>query len=175
MKSSNEHFKRICNVYNQQYNGNLKEDMISGTYGFLNNLIGSLFNFSRDETMKTNVFQAKQIFGEFETICSGQSIDMCINVLFWDDTSLRDVLLNVIKIVTKTSIYFSQVLKDIISSSETRGANLTYYIVARSEIDICDIKIEYQKQHNNISLEQAIESGFCGKQYGLFKARIFNF
>ncbi|CAD5215394.1 unnamed protein product [Bursaphelenchus okinawaensis] len=107
-----------------------------------------------------NFAQLRIVFDEYQKTC-GHSIEQAIASEFSGD--IKDGLEAVIKSIRNRPGYFAELLYNSMKGLGTRDGDLIRIIVTRSEIDLADIRNEYQRIYGK-SLESAI-SGDCSGSY----------
>jgi Annexin len=89
--------------------------------------------------------------------------------------SIKTSLLAIVKCMTDCSVYFAERLYDSMAGAGTNDKALIRTIVSRSECDLGDIKIAFQKKYSK-SLESFIEVCMnCFKPLNTFKHKIMIF
>uniref|UniRef100_A0A914CX85 Annexin n=1 Tax=Acrobeloides nanus TaxID=290746 RepID=A0A914CX85_9BILA len=105
-----------------------------------------------------NFLQLRLVFDEYEKV-SKHPIEKAIESEFSGD--IKNGLLSIVKVVRNRIAYFAEQLYNSMKGPGTRDSDLIRLIVSRSEIDLVDIRQEYEKLYKT-SLEKAIESDTSG-------------
>ncbi|KAI6225294.1 Annexin [Aphelenchoides fujianensis] len=108
-----------------------------------------------------NFHQLRLVFDEYKNTTGGHTIEQAVQTEFSGD--IRDGLLAIIKCVRNRAAYFAELLNDSMKGLGTRDTDLIRIIVTRSEVDLGDIRNEFQKIYGK-SLESAI-AGDCSGAY----------
>lgn len=122
--------------------------------------------FGTDESMfnailvQRNIPQLRQIFQEYENI-TGHSIETAIDNEFSGD--VKKGLLAIVKCVKNRAAFFAEQLYKSMKGLGTDDNRLIRLVVTHSEVDMGEIKNEFQRQYNE-SLEDFI-SGDCSGHY----------
>uniref|UniRef100_A0AC35TTD8 Annexin n=1 Tax=Rhabditophanes sp. KR3021 TaxID=114890 RepID=A0AC35TTD8_9BILA len=98
---------------------------------------------------------------------AGHGVDKAIASEFSGD--IRDTLMAIVKVVENKALYFAELLENSMKGMGTRDTDLIRLVVTRSEIDLADIRQEFEKRYGR-SLEKTI-AGDCSGAYkeGLIK------
>jgi len=107
-----------------------------------------------------NFNQLRLVFQEYQNV-TGHPIEQAINAEFSGD--IRDGLLAIIKSIRNRAAYFAELLNQSMKGFGTHDTDLIRIIVSRSEVDLADIKQEYQRMYGT-PLESAI-AGDCSGSY----------
>lgn len=107
-----------------------------------------------------NFLQLRLVFDEYQKV-SNHSIEQAINNEFSGD--IKDGLLAIVKSIRNRPAYFAELLYNAMRGMGTRDTDLIRIIVTRAEVDLADIRNEYQRMYGT-SLEQAI-AGDCSGSY----------
>lgn len=107
-----------------------------------------------------NFAQLRLVFDEYQKV-SNHSIEQSIGTEFSGD--IRDGLLAVVKSIRSRPAYFAELINDSMKGMGTRDTDLIRLIVSRSEVDLADVRAEYQRIYKT-SLENAI-AGDCSGAY----------
>lgn len=107
-----------------------------------------------------NFAQLRLVFDEYQKT-SGHTIEQAIASEFSGD--IKDSYDAIIKSIRNTPAYFAELLYNSMKGFGTRDGDLIRGIVSRSEIDLADIRNEYQRLYGT-SLEAAIK-GDCSGSY----------
>uniref|UniRef100_A0A0K0G2X0 Annexin n=1 Tax=Strongyloides venezuelensis TaxID=75913 RepID=A0A0K0G2X0_STRVS len=94
--------------------------------------------------------QLDNIFNEYQKI-SNHSIEQAIESEFSGD--LKNALISIVSVARNTPEYFATVLYDAIKGCGTKDKDLIRVIVSRSEIDLRDIAITYEKKYGTPLVE----------------------
>jgi annexin A7/11 len=100
----------------------------------------------------------REVFHEYEKV-AGQDIERTINAEFSGD--IKDAMNAIVKSVKNRAAYFAQRLKDAMKGMGTNDGLLIFLIVTRAEVDLENIKTEYNRLYNK-SLAQDIKSDTGG-------------
>ncbi|KAI1729746.1 annexin domain-containing protein [Ditylenchus destructor] len=110
-----------------------------------------------------NFHQLRMVFDEYQNV-SDHTIEHAIQAEFSSDISdVRDGLLAIVKSIRNRVAYFAELIYNSMKGLGTRDTDLIRLIVTRSEIDLADIRNQYQAQYRT-SLEKAI-AGHCSGAY----------
>lgn len=107
-----------------------------------------------------NFYQLRLVFDEYQKV-TNHSIEQAINAEFSGD--IRDGLLAIVKAIRNRPAYFAELLYQSMKGLGTHDTDLIRIIVTRSEVDLADIRQEYQRIYGT-SLENAI-AGDCSGAY----------
>jgi hypothetical protein len=111
------------------------------------------------EMMKNeNVEHIKVVFDEYEKLCNtrrGSCLETDITGALANSSS-KDDMLSIVHIVRKMSLYFAQRLHKSMKGLGTDDRGLMRLLISRSEIDLADIKEEFQNCYN-ASLESFVK------------------
>ncbi|VDD90746.1 unnamed protein product [Enterobius vermicularis] len=164
----------IKNEYKDEYNKSLEDDIVGDTSGDFKNLLVSLLQGKRDpsyhvDIMKAredarkmfgskkekpdksvfndafanqNVHQLARIFSEFQSI-HGETIQTVISRVFSGDA--RDLYSHLADFIQNKPRFFARQLYEAMKGLGTRDTDLIRIIVSRSEIDLQDIREEFEK------------------------------
>jgi len=105
-----------------------------------------------------NFHQLQHVFTEYEKI-SGHSFEKAIEKEFSGDN--RDGFLAVVKCVRNRNAFFAELLHNTMKGFGTRDSDLIRLVVSRCEVDLADIKVEYQKLYK-VPLEKSIADDCSG-------------
>uniref|UniRef100_A0A914DUG3 Annexin n=1 Tax=Acrobeloides nanus TaxID=290746 RepID=A0A914DUG3_9BILA len=107
-----------------------------------------------------NYAQLRLVFAEYQKV-SNHSIEQAINAEFSGD--IKDGLLAIVKTIKNRAAFFAELLYNSMRGLGTRDTDLIRIVVTRAEIDLRDIRTEYQRMYKT-SLENAI-AGDCSGNY----------
>ncbi|KAI1717325.1 annexin domain-containing protein [Ditylenchus destructor] len=107
-----------------------------------------------------NFHQLRMVFDEYQKV-SNHTIEHAIQAEFSGD--IRDGLLAIVKSIRNRAAFFAELIYNSMKGLGTRDTDLIRLIVTRSEVDLADIRNQYQAQYR-ISLEKAI-AGDCSGAY----------
>ncbi|KAI1729772.1 annexin domain-containing protein [Ditylenchus destructor] len=107
-----------------------------------------------------NFHQLRMVFDEYQKV-SNHTIEHAIQAEFSSD--VRDGLLAIVKSIRNRAAYFAELIYNSMIGLGTRDTDLIRLIVTRSDIDLADIRNQYQAQYQT-SLETAIV-GDCRGAY----------
>jgi len=107
-----------------------------------------------------NFGQLRLVFDEYQKV-TNHSIEQAIHNEFSGD--IKDGLLAIVKSIRNRPAFFAELLYNAMAGLGTRDTDLIRIIVTRSEVDLADIRNEYQRQYGK-SLESAI-AGDCSGAY----------
>lgn len=176
---SNYQMREVSSLYKQKYGKTLEEKLQSDLSGGVRRLMVALSNGNRDESMMTNtqlarsdanVLKSVVIAGETEEIAvnqilcqrnfdqiklisqeyeklTGHSLDDDIKDKFSGD--LARGLKSVLRFSVNRPAFFASRLHKAISGVGTNNKSLNRIIVTRSEIDMENIKEEFQKMYSD--------------------------
>uniref|UniRef100_A0A1I7ZA46 Annexin n=1 Tax=Steinernema glaseri TaxID=37863 RepID=A0A1I7ZA46_9BILA len=107
-----------------------------------------------------NYMQLRMVFDEYQKVCN-HPIEKAIDSEFSGD--IRDGLMAVVQCVRNRPAFFAKALYDSMKGLGTRDNDLIRVVVTRAEVDMCDIREEFQRMYNT-SLEAMIK-GDCSGAY----------
>lgn len=182
---SNREMREVSALYNQKYGKTLEKKLQSDTSGGFQRLMVSLSNANRDESAMTSsqmaradaqVLKSVVVAGETEEIAvnqilcqrsfdqikliaqeyeklTGHKLDDDIKTKFSGD--IQSGLKSVLRYALNPHAFFASRLHKAISGVGTNNKSLIRVIVMRSEIDMLDIKEEFQRLYGD-SLRSSI-------------------
>lgn len=106
-----------------------------------------------------NFPQLRLVFDEYQKCTGGHTIEQAIQAEFSGD--IREGLLAVVKSIRNRPTYFAELLHAAMAGLGTRDSDLIRLVVSRSEIDMVDVRDQYQRLYNT-PLEKAIASDCSG-------------
>lgn len=107
-----------------------------------------------------NFAQLRLVFDEYQRTC-GHTIEQAVAGEFSGD--VRAAYEAIVRSIRNRPAYFAGLLHDSMKGLGTRDGDLIRIVVSRAEIDLADIRQEYQRQFGT-SLESAI-AGDCSGSY----------
>jgi annexin A7/11 len=107
-----------------------------------------------------NFAHLRMVFDEYQKVAN-HSIERAIESEFSGD--IKDGLLAIIKSIRNRPAFFAELLYNSMRGLGTRDTDLIRLVVTRSEVDMAEIRTEYQRLYKT-SLEQAI-AGDCSGSY----------
>uniref|UniRef100_A0A0N5AX43 Annexin n=1 Tax=Syphacia muris TaxID=451379 RepID=A0A0N5AX43_9BILA len=182
---TNSEINEIKRVYRQLYKQELERDIVGDTSGYFQRLLkteknkGNSFDvlqdahalhrageqrLGTDETCfnailaAQNYAQLRLVFQEYQKI-TGHPIEKAIEAEFSGD--IKDGLLAVVACVQNRHAYFAKLLYESMVGLGTRDTDLIRLIVTRSEIDLADVKREFQTMYKK-SLVSMIKDDCSG-------------
>ncbi|KAG5683038.1 hypothetical protein PVAND_012345 [Polypedilum vanderplanki] len=196
---SNYEIRQICAQYVRMYGQPLEHQLRSDTSGHMKRLMTSLSVGGRDESMHTDVNQAradaetlraagvgrwgtdesefnrilclrnyeqiKLICQEYEKI-TGSSLEKDIKKEFSGD--IEDALLAIIRVAKNRPEFFARRLHKSMAGLGTDDKSLIRLVVTRSEIDMMDIKDEFQRYYG-----KTLKSFIKGDTSGHYKHALY--
>jgi annexin A7/11 len=117
-----------------------------------------------DESVFNKIFatqnhdQLRLVFDEYQRV-TGHSIEQAIEGEFSGD--IKDALMAIVKVIRSKTIFLTEQVYKSMEGLGTRDTDLIRLIVSRSEIDLADIKVEYQCLYGK-PLEKAIADDCSG-------------
>lgn len=182
---------QLKNAYRQMYSRNIEEDVRSDASGYFKRFLVSLMTANRPETpadyqraaqqaralyeagekrMGTNEVEFNRIFASesfaqlravFEEYykLTGHDIDKAIRKEMSGD--VERAFLAIAQIARNPALYYANRLHETMAGAGTKDRSLIRLLVLRSEIDLMDVKMEYQRKFGK-SLESAIKSDCSG-------------
>lgn len=188
---NNSEMMQLKTAYQQLYHGNMEKDVGSDASGYFKRFLVSLMASHRSENppdqqraaqqaralyeagekrVGTNevefnrIFasesfpQLKLIFEEYYKL-TGHEIDKAIKKEMSGD--VERAFLAIAQIAKNPAMYYANRLHETMACAGTKDRSLIRLIVLRSEIDMLNIKTEYQRKHGK-TLEQTIKSDCSG-------------
>lgn len=188
---TNEEMFQLKTSYQQMYKGDMEKDVGSDASGYFRRFLVSLMASNRSQSppdhqkaiqqaqalyqagekrLGTNevefnrIFasesfaQLRLIFDEYYKL-TGHDIDKAIKKEMSGD--VERAFLAIAQIARNPALYYANRLHETMAGAGTRDRSLIRLIVLRSEIDMLDIKSEYQRKYGK-SLEQSIKSDCSG-------------
>lgn len=107
-----------------------------------------------------NYSQLRLVFQEYQKI-TGHSIEKAIEAEFSGD--IKSGLLAVVSCVQNRAAYFAKLLYDSMAGLGTRDTDLIRIIVSRSEVDLADIRQEFQRLYKKSLIDMI--KGDCSGAY----------
>jgi annexin A7/11 len=188
---SNREMREVNEHYNQKFGKTLEKKLMDDTSGGFRRLMVALANGNRDESGMTNVLSARAdaqviksvvVAGETEEIAvnqilcqrnfeqikliaqeyekqSGHTLDDAIKDKFSGE--LQRGLKSVLRYALNPTAFFASRLQKSMAGIGTRNSSLNRIIVTRAEIDMENIKAEFQKMYND-SLRNYIKGDTSG-------------
>lgn len=189
---SNQEIREISGFFYRLFGKNLEQELRSDTSGSFKRLMTSLSTGSRDESMVTDINQAridaqdlkkagidkwgtdesafnrilclrnyeqiKLIAQEYEKL-TGHSLEKDIKKEFSGD--IEDGLLSILRVAQNRPEFFARRLHKSMAGMGTTDKSLIRLVVTRSEIDMMDIKEEFQRYYGK-SLKSFIKGDTSG-------------
>ncbi|CAF0763843.1 unnamed protein product [Brachionus calyciflorus] len=188
---NNSEMMELKRIYLQMFRRNLEEDVKDDVSGYFKRFLVSLMAAHRSEAppdYQKAAQQAKElhnagenkfgtnevtfnkiisceshaqlrlVFDEYQRL-TGHSIEQAIRSEM--STSIQRAFLTVIQIIRKPASYYAQRIYESMQGLGTRDKLLIRMVVLRSEIDMMDIKTEFQRMYRK-SLESFIKSDCSG-------------
>ncbi|CAF0853823.1 unnamed protein product [Brachionus calyciflorus] len=188
---TNSEMMQLKAAYQQMYHGNLEKDVGSDASGYFKRFLVSLMASHRSENppdyqraaqqaralysagekrIGTNevefnrIFasesfaQLRLIFDEYYKL-TGHDIDKALKTEMSGD--VERAFLAIAQIARNPALYYAKRLHETMACAGTKDRSLIRLIVLRSEIDMLNIKSEYQRKYGK-TLEQSIKSDCSG-------------
>lgn len=176
---TNQEMRDVNALYNQKYGKTLEKKIQGDTSGGFQKLLVALANGNRDESTLTNAMTARSdanvlksvvVAGDTEEIAvnqilcqrnfaqlkliaqeyqklTGHTLDEDIKTKFSGDHQRG--LKSILRYALNPQAFFASRLHKAISGIGTNNKSLNRIIITRSEIDMVDIKEEFQKMYND--------------------------
>lgn len=176
---TNSQMREVNSLYNQKYGKTLEKKLQSDTSGGFQRLLVALANGNRDESRTTNLLSARAdanvlksvvVAGETEEIAVNQilcqrnfeqikliaeeykkltshTLDEDIKSKFSGD--YQNGLKSVLRYALNPASFFASRLNKAMAGIGTNNKSLNRIVITRSEIDLNDIKGEFQKMYND--------------------------
>jgi annexin A7/11 len=196
---SNAEIRNICSLYYRMFGTTLEQDLRADTSGNMKRLMTSLATGNRDESMRTDIGQAKadaeslrragvgrwgtdesefnrilctRNYEQLKLICqeyqnlTGSSLEKDIKKEFSGD--IEDALLAILRVANNRPEFFARRLHKSMAGLGTNDNSLIRLCITRAEIDMTDIKSEFQRYYG-----KSLKSFISGDTSGHYKHALY--